>query len=222
MKCYPPNITQQWKQRAILPDACTCPVRQGEASDSFPPECLMVLVNQAVEVQTRSAAPLSRTQSSSLSRIPEPPPSVLEAHAVLRTEPHICGMAEAIKSADNFQQICICCYCCCLCKCLLANHKYKSDAQNRFRTKLLVTVTERHTSPPAENHSAKESRRNSQCFPRGSQAKHLLQNVPGVRSTYLEYVLQRPDITSPSAPIKVVTNLRLVPGCLSSGAVPIV
>ena len=87
--------------------ACVPCINQGEARNSFLPKCLTVPVNQAVEVQTRSVAALSPTQSSSLSQIPEPPPSVLEAHTVLHTETYICGMTEAIKSADNFQQICI-------------------------------------------------------------------------------------------------------------------
>ena len=78
-------------------------MHQGEARDSFLSKCLVVPANQTVKVQTRSVAALSPTQSSSLRQIPEPPPSVLEAHTVLHTETYICGMTEAIKSADNFQ-----------------------------------------------------------------------------------------------------------------------
>lgn len=99
----------------------------GRSTRFFPSKCLTVPVYQAVKMQTRSAAALSPTQSSSLNQIPEPPPSMLEAHTVLHTETYICGMTEAIKSADNFQQICVCCYCCCLYNWILTNHKYKKQ-----------------------------------------------------------------------------------------------
>lgn len=65
--------------------------------------------------------------SIQLAQIPQPPPAGLEAHAVLHTKTHIWGMAAAIKTTDNYQQICICCYCCCLYKWFPANRKYKKQ-----------------------------------------------------------------------------------------------
>lgn len=110
-----------------LPHTCRWSLHQGEPHRSFLPKCLTVLVNQAVESADKIMAARSPTQSSPFSQIPEPPPSILEAHTVLHTETYICGMTEAIKSADNFQQICICCCCCCLYKWFLVNYKYKNQ-----------------------------------------------------------------------------------------------
>lgn len=82
-------------------------------------------------------------------------------------------MTEAIKSADNFQQICICC--CCLYKWFQVNYKYKNQSpkigsqRNHLQMWLNDTSLEH-----SKNHLSRKSRRN-RGFSRGSHAKHLLE-----------------------------------------------
>lgn len=155
-------------------------------------------------MQIRSVAAHSPTQSSPLSQIPEPPPSILEAHAVLHTETYICGMTEAIKSADNFQQICICC-CCCLYKWFQVNYKYKNQGPKiGFQRNHLQMWLDDTSLEHSKNHLSRKSRRNI-SFSRGSHAKHLL-----------EYTL--PHLLNIYAALRhkgchKLEHLSLVPGC---------
>lgn len=171
----PSSITQQWEQWTICLNSCRWSLHQGEAH-SFLPKCLTVLVNQAVESADKISGS-SPPQSSPLSRIPEPPPSILEAHAVLHTETYICEMTEAIKSADNFQQICICCCCCCLYKWFLVNYKYKNQGPKiGFQRNHLQVWLNDTSLQHSKNHLSRKSRRN-RGFSRGSHAKHLLEYI---------------------------------------------
>lgn len=114
-------------------------------------------------------------------------------------------MTEAIKSADNFQQICICCCCCCLYKWFLVNYKYKNqgpkiDFQRNHLQMWLNDTSHQHS----KNHLSRKSRRN-RGFSRGSHAKHLL-----------EYTL--PHFLNISAALyhkgcHKLEHLSLVPGC---------